>query len=124
MSPNDLDLQTGDLKLYVCLPVIIKYQAEYVLLYPRLKCYYAFFLVCCGCDTFYIMSVHVQCQASIYTHFFISRAFMVDAASKAGDADSFRAPGLASGLQGYVNVHHGALLLVHIDSASVILHFT
>ena len=33
----------------------------------RLKCYYAFFLVCCGCDTSYIMSVHIQCQASIYT---------------------------------------------------------
>ena len=33
----------------------------------RLKCYYAFFLVCCGCDTSYIVSVHFQCQASIYT---------------------------------------------------------
>ena len=33
----------------------------------RLKCYYAFFLMCCGCDTFYIVSVHIQCQASIYT---------------------------------------------------------
>ena len=32
----------------------------------RLKCYYAFFLVCCGCETFYIVSVHIQCQASIY----------------------------------------------------------
>ena len=27
----------------------------------------AFFLVCCGCGTSYIMSVHIQCQASIYT---------------------------------------------------------
>ena len=26
-----------------------------------------FFLVCCGCDTFYIVSVHIQCQISIYT---------------------------------------------------------
>ena len=25
------------------------------------------FLVCCGCDTSYIVSVHIQCQASIYT---------------------------------------------------------
>ena len=33
----------------------------------RLKCYYAFFLVCCGCDTSYIVSIHIQCQASIYT---------------------------------------------------------
>ena len=23
--------------------------------------------VCCGCDTSYIVSVHIQCQASIYT---------------------------------------------------------
>ena len=29
--------------------------------------YYAFFLVCCGCDTSYIVSVHIQCQASIFT---------------------------------------------------------
>ena len=33
----------------------------------RLKCYYAFVLVCCGSDTSYIGSVHIQCQASIYT---------------------------------------------------------
>ena len=32
MSHNDLDIQTGDLKLYVCLNVVLKYQAEYVLL--------------------------------------------------------------------------------------------
>ena len=31
------------------------------------KCYYAFFLVCCGCDTSYIVSVHIHCQSSIYT---------------------------------------------------------
>ena len=31
MSLNDLDLQTGDLKLYVCLPVVMLYQTEYVL---------------------------------------------------------------------------------------------
>ena len=34
------------------------------------------------------------------------------AASHAGDADSSTAPGLTSGLQGSVNVHRGALLLV------------
>ena len=33
-------------------------------------------------------------------------------ASQAGDADSSRAPVLNSGLQGPVNVHRGALLLV------------
>ena len=47
----------------------------------------------------------------IYT-FVVSRAFMAGVASQAGDADSSRVPGLISGLQGSVNVHHGALLLV------------
>ena len=37
---------------------------------------------------------------------------MAGAASQAGDADSSRAPGLTSGLQGSVNVQRGALLLV------------
>ena len=37
---------------------------------------------------------------------------MAGAASQAGDADSSRAPGLTSCLQGSVNVHRGALLLV------------
>ena len=75
------------------------------------NCYYAFFLVCCGCDTSYIVAVHIQCRGSTYTSV-VSRAFMVGAASQAGDADSSRAPGLISGLQGSVNVHRGALLLV------------
>ena len=37
---------------------------------------------------------------------------MAGAASQAGDDESSRAPGLTSGLQGSVNVHRGALLLV------------
>ena len=37
---------------------------------------------------------------------------MAGTASQAGDADSSRAPGLTSGLQGSGNVHRGALLLV------------
>ena len=38
---------------------------------------------------------------------------MAGVASLAGDADySSRAPGLTSDLQGFVNVHRGALLLV------------
>ena len=37
---------------------------------------------------------------------------MAGAASQAGDADYSPAPGLTSGLQGSVNVHRGALLLV------------
>ena len=47
----------------------------------------------------------------IYT-FVVLRAFMAGGASQAGDTDSSRAPGLASGLQGSMNVHRGALLLV------------
>ena len=39
---------------------------------------------------------------------------MAGAASQAGDADSSRAPGLTSGLQGSVNVHRGALLFVTV----------
>ena len=58
----------------------------------------------------YIVSVHIQCQY-IYT-FVVSRACMAGAASQAGDADSSRAPGLTSGLQGSVNVHRGTLLFV------------
>ena len=48
----------------------------------------------------------------IYLYLPTCRAFMAGAASQAGDADSSRAPGLTSGLQGSVNVHRGALLLV------------
>ena len=44
----------------------------------------------------------------------MSRAFMAGVASQEGNADSSRAPGFSSGLQGsvHVNVHRGALLLV------------
>ena len=43
---------------------------------------------------------------------------MAGAASQAGDADSSRAPGLTSGLQGSVNVHRGALFF----GATVTVH--
>ena len=48
---------------------------------------------------------------NIYT-FVVSREFMAGVASQAGDADFSRAPGLTTALQGSVNVHHGAVLLV------------
>ena len=63
------------------------------------------------------MSIHLSVCVSIclcihiYT-FVVLRAFLAGAASQAGDADSSRAPGLTSGLQGSVNVQRGALLLV------------
>ena len=51
--------------------------------------------------------------SSLHTYtFVVSRVVTAGAASQAGDADSSRAPGLTSGLQGSVNVHRGALLLV------------
>ena len=59
----------------------------------------------------YSVGPHPVSSLHIYT-WVVSRAFMAGAASQAGDADSSRAPGLASGLQGSVNVHRGALLLV------------
>ena len=50
---------------------------------------------------------------------------MAGAASKAGDADSSRAPGLTSGLQGSVNVHRGALVgaTVTVHQFFYILHY-
>ena len=59
----------------------------------------------------YSVGPHPVSSLHIYT-FVVSRALMAGAASQAGDADSSRAPGLTSGLQGSVNVHCGALLLV------------
>ena len=59
----------------------------------------------------YSVGPHPVSRLYIYT-FVVSRAFMAGAASQAGDTDSSWAPGLISGLQGSVNVHRGALLLV------------
>ena len=59
----------------------------------------------------YSVDPHPVSSLHVYT-FVVSRAFMAGAASQAGDADSSRAPGLTSGLQGSVNVHRGTLLLV------------
>ena len=59
----------------------------------------------------YSVGPHPVSSLHIYT-FVVSRALMAGAASQAGDADSSRAPGRTSGLQGSVNVHRGALLLV------------
>ena len=78
----------------------------------RLKCYYAFFPGVLWLGHFlYSVGPHPVSSLHIYT-FVVSRAFMADAASQAGDADSSRAPGLTSGVQGSMNVHRDALLLV------------
>ena len=47
----------------------------------------------------YSVDPHSVSSLHIYT-FVVSRAFMAGPASQAGDAVSFRAPGLTSGLQG------------------------
>ena len=59
----------------------------------------------------YSVRPHPVSSRHIYT-FVVSQAFMAGAASHTGDADSSRVPGLTSGLQGFLNVHRGALLLV------------
>ena len=59
----------------------------------------------------YSFGTHPVSSLHIYTSV-VSLAFMAGADSQAGDADSSRAPGLTSGLQGSMNIHRGALLLV------------
>ena len=59
----------------------------------------------------YSIGPHTVSSLNIYT-FVVSRAFIADVASQAGNADSSGAPGLISGLQGSVNVHRSVLLLV------------
>ena len=76
----------------------------------RLKCYYAFSLVCCGYDTSFIVSVHIQCQASIFT---LSLCRGHSWRVRLAKQETLTPPGhLTSGLQGSVNVRRGALLLV------------
>ena len=59
----------------------------------------------------YSVGPHSVSSLHIYT-FVVSRTFMAVVTSQAGDADSSRTRSLISGLQGSVNVHRGALLLV------------
>ena len=61
----------------------------------------------------FLYSVGLHPVPSLHIHtFVVSQAFMAGAVSQAGDADSSRAPGLTSGLQGSGNFHRRALLLV------------
>ena len=57
-------------------------------------------------------------------YFFFTWASMAGAASQAGDADSSRAPGLTSGLQGPWMFTVVLYCWCHSDSASVLLYFT
>ena len=67
--------------------------------------------VLCLWHFLYSVGPHTVSSLHIY-NFVVSRAFMAGAASQAGVADSSRAPGHTSGLQGPVNVNRCALLVV------------
>ena len=90
----------------------------------RLKYYYSFFLVCCGCDTSYIVSVHIQCQATIYTlslcrgHSWRVRIAKQETLTPPGHLFSplvCRGPWMSSVV---------FFCWCHSDSASVLLYFT
>ena len=72
----------------------------------------------------YSVGPHPVSSLHIYMYtFVVSRAFMAGAASQAGDADSSRAPGLTSGLQGLWMSTVVLHCWCHSDSASVLLYF-
>ena len=82
------------------------------------------FLVCCGCDTSYIVSVHIQCQASKYTlslcrgHSWRVRLAKQETLTPPGHLVSpllCRGPRMSTVVLYY---------WCHSDSASVILYFT
>ena len=86
--------------------------------------FFAFFLVCCGCDTSYIVSVHIQCQASIYTlslcrgHSWRVRLAKQETLTPPGHLVSplvFRGPWMSTVV---------LYCWCHSDSASVLLYFT
>ena len=90
----------------------------------RLKCYYAFFLVCCGCDTFYIASVHIQCQASIYT---LSLCRGHSWRVRLAKQETLTPPGHLVSPLVYRGPWMSTVVLYcwcHSDSASVLLYFT
>ena len=59
----------------------------------------------------YSVGIHPVFRLHIYTSV-VWQTFKAGAARQAADAASSRTPGITSALQGSVNVHHGALLLV------------
>ena len=74
----------------------------------------------------FLNSVGPHPVSSLHTYtFVVSRALMAGAASKAGDADSSRAPGLTSGFQGSVKMSTVVLYCWYrSDSSSLLLYFT
>ena len=80
--------------------------------------------MCCGCDTSYIVSVHIQCQSSVYTlslrcgHSWRVRLAKQEALTPPGHLVSpliFRGPWMSTVV---------LFCWCHSDSASVLLYFT
>ena len=88
------------------------------------NCYYAFFLVCCGCDTSYIVSDHIQCQTSMFTlslcrgHSWRVRLAKQETLTPPGHMVS---PLVCRGPWMFTVVSY---CWYHSDSASVLLYFT
>ena len=83
-----------------------------------------FSLVCCGCDTSYIVSVHIQCQVSIYT---LSLCRGHSWRVRLAKQETLTPPGhLVSPLVWWGPWMSTVVLccLCHSDSASVLLYFT
>ena len=60
----------------------------------------------------WLSMIVIYCLCHSFRRYFTCFICMAGSASQAGDAESSRAPGLTSGLQGSVNVLRSALLLV------------
>ena len=82
------------------------------------------FLVCCGCDTSYIVSVHIQCQASIYT---LCRCRGHSWRVRLAKQETLTPPGHLISPLGCRGPWMPSVVLYcwcHSDSASVLLYFT
>ena len=82
------------------------------------------FLVCCGCDTSYIVSVHIQCQASIYK---LSLCRGHSWRVRLAKQETLTPPGHLVSPLVYRGPWMSTVVLYcwcHSDSASVLLYFT
>ena len=80
--------------------------------------------MCCGCDTFYIASVHIQCQASIYT---LSLCRGHSWRVRLAKQETLTPPGHLVSPLVYRGPWMSTVVLYcwcHSDSASVLLYFT